>query len=118
MLLEPFLVSLRKWSDNYSGVKAIIDKPADAIELGLAFVPEDRAGHGIFSTLSVEHNLTATIPDKIAPKGIISRKLEKTFLVKLLMTYQFGLHYCANQLLSYLAAINRNYPCALAFNRT
>ena len=46
--------------------------------MGLAFVPEDRAGHGIFSTLSVEHNLTATIPDKIAPKGIISRKLEKS----------------------------------------
>ena len=64
------------------GVKAIIDKPADAIELGLAFVPEDRAGHGIFSTLSVEHNLTATIPDKIAPKGIISRKLEKSISSK------------------------------------
>ena len=64
------------------GVKAIIDKPADAIELGLAFVPEDRAGHGIFSTLSVEHNLTATIPDKIAPKGIISRKLEKNISSK------------------------------------
>ncbi len=59
------------------GVEAKIDKPADAIKLGLAFVPEDRAGHGIFSTLSVEHNLTATIPDKIAPKGIISRRHEK-----------------------------------------
>ena len=62
--------------------KAIIDKPADAIELGLAFVPEDRAGHGIFSTLSVEHNLTATIPNKIAPKGIINRKLEKSISSK------------------------------------
>jgi len=61
------------------GIVANIQKPADAIELGLAFVPEDRAGDGIFAALSVEHNLTAAIPGKIAPKGVIRRSLEREF---------------------------------------
>lgn len=59
------------------GANATILTPTDAINLGLAFVPEDRAGHGIFATLSVEHNLTAAVPGKIAPNGFISRSLER-----------------------------------------
>lgn len=62
-----------------NGREAHIHKPTDAIELGLAFVPEDRAGDGIFATLPVEHNLTSAIPGKIAPKGVIRRSLEKGF---------------------------------------
>ena len=60
------------------GVGASIQKPTDAIERGLAFVPEDRAGHGIFSTLSVEHNLTAAVPGSIAPGWFINRKIERS----------------------------------------
>jgi rhamnose transport system ATP-binding protein len=60
-----------------NGKLAQIHKPSDAIDLGLAFVPEDRAGHGIFSTLSVEHNLTAAVPGKIAPGGVIKRGIER-----------------------------------------
>ncbi len=56
-----------------------ISNPADAINLGIAYVPEDRAVAGIFSSLSVEHNLTAAIPNKIAPKRIIKRLLETNF---------------------------------------
>ena len=63
---------------SIGGVSATIHKPSDAIDLGLSFVPEDRAGHGIFATLSVEHNLTAAIPDKVTPNGFISRKLERS----------------------------------------
>ena len=61
------------------GREARIQKPSDAINLGLAFVPEDRAGDGIFGTLPVEHNLTAAIPGKIAPNGVIRRGLERGF---------------------------------------
>jgi rhamnose transport system ATP-binding protein len=59
--------------------KVNISNPADAIKLGIAYVPEDRAIAGIFSSLSVEHNLTAAIPKKIAPKNIIRRVLETSF---------------------------------------
>ena len=54
-----------------------ITEPADAIALGLAFVPEDRAVAGIFRTLSVEQNITAAVPGKIAPRGFIRRAVEK-----------------------------------------
>jgi rhamnose transport system ATP-binding protein len=54
-----------------------IRQPEDAIALGLAFVPEDRAVAGIFRTLSVEQNISAAIPGRIAPRGIIHQALEK-----------------------------------------
>ena len=60
-----------------AGRPAHIAEPSDAIALGLAFVPEDRAVAGIFRTLSVEQNITAAVPDRIAPRGIIRRALEK-----------------------------------------
>ena len=53
------------------GEPASIAEPPDAIALGLAFVPEDRAAAGIFATLSVEQNVTAAVPRRIAPRGIV-----------------------------------------------
>ncbi len=60
------------------GKPATIREPSDAIALGLAFVPEDRAVAGIFRSLSVEANITAAVPGKIAPRGFIRRAVEKT----------------------------------------
>jgi rhamnose transport system ATP-binding protein len=59
------------------GKAVAITEPGDAIALGLAFVPEDRAVAGIFRTLSVEQNITAAVPNRIAPNGIIHRAVEK-----------------------------------------
>ncbi len=56
-----------------------IFNPSDAINLGIAYVPEDRAIAGIFRSLSVEHNLTAAIPNKIAPHAIIKSHMERAF---------------------------------------
>jgi len=61
-----------------NGRLASIKDPTDAIALGLSFVPEDRAQAGIFRTLSVEQNITAAIPDRIAPRGFIDRALERS----------------------------------------
>jgi rhamnose transport system ATP-binding protein len=55
-----------------AGKQVTIADPSQAIELGLAFVPEDRAVAGIFGTMSVEHNITAAVPGQIAPRGFIS----------------------------------------------
>jgi len=60
-----------------NGKAVIVSEPAKAIELGLAFVPEDRALAGIFRSLSVEENITAAVPSKIAPNWVIKRALEK-----------------------------------------
>jgi rhamnose transport system ATP-binding protein len=59
------------------GKPVSITQPADAVAAGLAFVPEDRALAGIFRTLSVEQNITAAVPKKIAPRGIIRRVVER-----------------------------------------
>ena len=60
------------------GKAVTIRQPDEAIALGLAFVPEDRAVAGIFRTLAVEQNISAAIPKKIAPGGIIRRAVEKS----------------------------------------
>jgi rhamnose transport system ATP-binding protein len=60
-----------------NGKAVTIAEPSHAIALGLAFVPEDRATAGIFRTLSVEENITAAVPRRIAPAGFIRRPLER-----------------------------------------
>ena len=62
-------------SIHVAGSEVKIDDPSKAIGLGLAFVPEDRATAGIFATMSVENNITAAVPDKIAPLGFIKASL-------------------------------------------
>ncbi len=64
-------------SIRIDGKPVNIRNPDDAIALGLAFVPEDRALAGIFRTLPVEQNISAAIPRRIAPGGIIRRSIEK-----------------------------------------
>ncbi len=59
------------------GRPVTIAEPSDAIALGLAFVPEDRAVAGIFRSLSVEQNISAAVPAKIAPGGVIRRSVER-----------------------------------------
>jgi rhamnose transport system ATP-binding protein len=59
------------------GKTVSIAEPAEAIALGLAFVPEDRAFAGIFRTLGVEQNITVAVPKKIAPGAFIRRSVEK-----------------------------------------
>ena len=54
-----------------------IEDPAQAIQLGLAFVPEDRAVAGIFRTLSVEQNISAAVPGRISRYGVIRRAVER-----------------------------------------
>mgnify|MGYP000928573088 CR=1 FL=1 len=62
---------------SLEGRPVSITDPSEAIALGLAFVPEDRAVAGIFRTLSVEHNISVAVPKRIAPGGFIRRAVEK-----------------------------------------
>lgn len=60
-----------------NGQAVSITDPSQAISLGLAFVPEDRALAGIFRSLSVEQNISAAVPGKISTFGVIRRSVEK-----------------------------------------
>ena len=59
------------------GTEVSITDPSQAIDLGLAFVPEDRAVAGIFRTLSVEQNISAATLGKLSSMGVIRRRQEK-----------------------------------------
>jgi rhamnose transport system ATP-binding protein len=67
---------------SVNGQDVSIREPAQAIGLGLAFVPEDRAVAGIFRSLSVEQNISAAVPDKISTMGVIRRNIEKAITAK------------------------------------
>ena len=60
-----------------NGRAVSIAEPSQAIDLGLAFVPEDRAVAGIFRSLSVEQNISAAVPGKISRLGVIQRGVER-----------------------------------------
>jgi rhamnose transport system ATP-binding protein len=62
-----------------NGRQVIIQNPTDAIRLGIAFVPEDRAVAGVFRTLSVDSNITAAVPRRIARWGLIRRSVEHAY---------------------------------------
>lgn len=62
---------------SVNGKAVSIAEPAQAIDLGLAFVPEDRAYAGIFRSLSVEQNISAAVPGKISRFGVIRGRIEK-----------------------------------------
>ena len=55
----------------------IIDSPQIAIAHGIAYLPEDRARHGIIAQLSVEQNLTMAIHRRIFPGGWIPPGVER-----------------------------------------
>ena len=65
-----------------NGQAVNIADPSQAIGLGLAFVPEDRAVAGIFRSLSVEQNISAAVPGKISAMGVIRRGMEKAMAAK------------------------------------
>ncbi len=52
------------------------NNPAQAIESGLALVPEDRKSHGLFTSLSVRVNLTLPILSRLTRFGILQSQAE------------------------------------------
>ncbi|GJM33910.1 MAG: ribose import ATP-binding protein RbsA 2 [Saprospiraceae bacterium] len=50
--------------------------PIEAIQHGLAFVPEDRKKDGIVAGMSVGKNISLTVLEKVIKRGLLSKKLE------------------------------------------
>jgi rhamnose transport system ATP-binding protein len=62
----------------------VIDSPTRAVELGIAYVPEDRRRHGVILEMPVAANATLSILRRIAKGGLISfakeRQLAESFV--------------------------------------
>jgi rhamnose transport system ATP-binding protein len=70
-----------------AGKKVRIDSPAQAIEQGLAYVPEDRRRHGVVQDLPVSANISLAVLRRIANSGLIDfaeeRELADSFVQRL-----------------------------------
>jgi rhamnose transport system ATP-binding protein len=59
------------------GKSVVIDRPARAVDLGIAYVPEDRRRHGVILDLPVASNATLAILRKISSFGFLDRSRER-----------------------------------------
>jgi rhamnose transport system ATP-binding protein len=58
-----------------------ITRPSRAIEMGIAYVPEDRRRHGVILEMPIAANTTLAILQKIAPAGLIDHHKEHQIAV-------------------------------------
>src|SRR6185503_6701684 len=54
-----------------------IDSPAQAIGLGIAYLPEDRRRHGIILEMSISANMTLASLDQLSRFGALDFRREK-----------------------------------------
>ena len=59
------------------GAPVRIQSPAEAVELGIAYVPEDRRRHGVILEMPVDANTTLAILRRISRGGLIDRAAER-----------------------------------------
>jgi rhamnose transport system ATP-binding protein len=60
------------------GMPVTIDSPARAVELGIAYVPEDRRRHGVILEMPVSANATLAILQQISRHGLLDFSRERT----------------------------------------
>jgi len=60
-----------------NGKAVVVDSPRKAVELGIAYVPEDRRRHGVILEMPVAANTTLAILPQICRLGMIDRSREK-----------------------------------------
>jgi rhamnose transport system ATP-binding protein len=63
------------------GQPVVIASPADAVALGIAYVPEDRRRHGVLLEMAVAPNISLAILQKIAVAGWVDTARERRIAV-------------------------------------
>jgi rhamnose transport system ATP-binding protein len=64
------------------GHKVDVRDPRQMLARGLAYLPEDREGQGLVTTMSVRKNVVVAILDKLAPHGILRLQRERAFTLQ------------------------------------
>ena len=62
---------------SVQGAKVRIDSPAEAIRLGIGYVPEDRRRHGVVMDMSIAANTSLASLDAISRQGLIDGTQER-----------------------------------------
>ncbi len=61
----------------WQGRRTTIDSPNRALEIGIAYVPEDRPRHGVIQQLSVAKNASLAVLDRVSNLGLINFRRER-----------------------------------------
>ena len=61
----------------FNGKEIAPKSPREAINLGIALVPEDRKRHGLLLGVSIKNNINMPIYERISKASFINRKVEK-----------------------------------------
>ncbi|MEW5919364.1 MAG: sugar ABC transporter ATP-binding protein [Bacillota bacterium] len=67
-----------------NGARIVIRLPADVIEKGIGYVPDDRKNEGIIAEMSVEQNILLPSLAKVTKFGFISRKKAQSLVEPLI----------------------------------
>jgi rhamnose transport system ATP-binding protein len=59
------------------GNRVVVDSPARAVTLGIAYVPEDRRRHGVILDLSVAANMSLALLPKMSRRGLFDFSRER-----------------------------------------
>ena len=68
---------LRAGAIAIDGRAVRLGSPRDAIDAGIALVPEDRKGEGLFLPMSIRHNASLPILGRISRYGYVDRQSER-----------------------------------------
>jgi rhamnose transport system ATP-binding protein len=60
-----------------NGSAVTIDGPADAMRLGIGYVPEDRQRHGVIADMSIAANITLNNLGAVSTRGLINVEAER-----------------------------------------
>jgi rhamnose transport system ATP-binding protein len=60
------------------GTTARVDSPANAIEHGIGYVPEDRRHHGVVPEMAISENTSLASLNQVAHRGLIDRPAERS----------------------------------------
>jgi|LSQX01.2.fsa_nt_gb ribose transport system ATP-binding protein len=67
---------------SFMGKDVIVNSPRDAVELGIAYIPEDRKLHGVFLGLPILMNITLSILKDISKLLFVKRQSEHQIVAK------------------------------------
>ena len=69
-------------SIRLGGRQVRISSPQMAVELGIAYVPEDRRRHGLILPMAIEENMTLAMHPRLLPGGILRFGAERKLALK------------------------------------
>jgi rhamnose transport system ATP-binding protein len=70
------LATISQGSVYIDGIPVEIRSPRDAVQAGLAYVPEDRRRHGVILEMPIRSNVTLASLDRLSKNGMLQKRAE------------------------------------------